>query len=185
MVIWRTQTRTDYLDLAYVDEDDVRYTMAYRLGKLLIWHPIYIEYNTSVDDTFDERHERVPNFPSLSTLIACDEKAKLILQELVQDHADFLPLLSDKIKGKRYYVLFPKTELDCLDEERTEYVHQSPGRKSARVRNYAFKSDCIGDTPIFILPRGTRFDPFVSDRFKQLIENNNLTGLHFKKIWEE
>ena len=184
MVIWRMETRSEFLALAYANEEDLRHTMAYRRGESSIWHPISVEYCTSVDDTFDERHERVPSFPKLPGHITCDENARLILLEFVQEHVAFLPLLSDKIKDKQYYVLFPKTELDCLDVKRLEYGYSLPGKRRPFVKTYAFKSDCIGDTPIFILPRGTRFDPFVSDRFKQLIEDNNLTGLHFKKIWE-
>ena len=183
MVIWKTRTKSDYLDLAYVDEEDARYTMAYRLGTLLTWHPIHVEYNTSVEDTFDERHERVPNFPSLASLITCDDNAVSVLHDLVEDHVDFLPLLSDKIKDKQYYVFYPTTELNCLDVNRVEYGYSLPGKRRPYVKTYAFKADCIGDTPIFILPRGTRFDPFVTDRFKQLIEDNNLTGLEFRKVW--
>ena len=184
MVIWRIETRSDYLDLAYVDEEDTRFTMAYRRGKLLTWRPIYVAYNTSVDDTFDERHERVPNFPRLSGFITCDENAKSVLHDLVSDHVDFLPLLSDKITDKQYFVFYPRIELDCLDVERLEYGFSLPGKRRPYIETYAFQPDCIGDTPIFILPRGTRFDPFVSDRFKDAIESNNLTGLQFKKIWE-
>lgn len=184
MVVWRIRTRSDFLDLAYVNEDDTRYTFAYRRGKLLNWHPFYVEYNTEVDDNYDERHERVPSFLSLSGNITCDEETKSIIDELIHDHVEFLPLLSDTIKGKQYYLLHVKTELDCLDVEQTEYVYSLPGKRRPSVKTYAFKWDCIGATPIFILPRGTPLEPFVSAEFKQLIEDNNLTGLQFKKIWE-
>lgn len=185
MVIWRIKSCWEYMSLAYANGDDVRYVMKYERGELTKWHPVLVKYDTDVSDDTDERFERVSNFPSISGNITCDEEAKSILVDLVYDHAEFLPLLSATITDKQYYILYPKTTLDCLDKERTEYSYLSERKKHLRsIKSYAFHSNRIGDTPMFRLPRGAAFEPFVNDKFKQLIEDYNLTGLQFKKIWE-
>ena len=133
----------------------------------------------------DESLVRVPNFPSISGHIACDEEAKLILDGLVKNHVEFLPLLSHTIKDKQYYILYPKTILDCLNTVRSEFVRLQSGDIRG-MRRYAFRPDSIGNTPIFRLPVAgiSSHRPYVNDRFKQLVEDNKLTGLEFKKVWE-
>lgn len=186
MVIWQMKASTEYLSLAYTNEQpDVRRVMDYEDGKLSTWEPIYVEYASDVYDDMDERYERVPNFPSISGNITCDEESKLILDELVHDHVEFLPLLSHTIKDRQLYILYPKTILDCLDNEQSEFVRTRTGYIRG-ISRHVFRSDCISDTPIFRLPiaGSPSSRPYVSDEFQQLIEDNNLTGLEFWKVWE-
>lgn len=183
MVIWQIEASLEYLYLAYDVERDVRQTSDYSRGKLSKWQPVNVSYATYVSQDTDERHERISNFPAISGNITCDESAKLILHELAQDHIDFLPLQSDTITDRKLYILYPKTELDCLDNEKSEFVRLSSGY-IMRINRHAFKSDCVGDIPIFRLPGGAAFEPYVSEEFKQLIEDNDLTGLEFRKVWE-
>lgn len=186
MVIWQTRTSLDYLSIAYTNEQpDVRRVMDYEDGKLSTWPPIYVEYDTFVYDDMDERYERVPNFPSISGNITCDEESKLILDEFVYAHVEFLPLLSHTIKERQLYILYPKTILDCLDNEKSEFVRTRSGYLRG-IRKHVFKTACIGDTPIFRLPiaGSPSSRPYVNDEFKQLVEDNKLTGLEFRKVWE-
>lgn len=185
MVIWRIRTSGEYQALDYVNKYDVRGTREYKRGELSTWRPFYVVYATDVYDDMDESLVRVPNFPDISGNITCDEEAKLILDEYVHDHAEFLLLLSYTIKDKRYFILYPKTILDCLDNERSEFV-RLPSGYIRGIRRYAFRPDSIGDTPIFRLPVAgiSSHRPYVNDRFKQLVEDNKLTGLEFQKVWE-
>lgn len=185
MVVWLTRTSTEYQALDYVDEYDVRGTRLYMREESSTWRPFYVVYATDVHDDMDARFERVPNFPSIPGNIACDEEAKLILEDLVHDHVEFLPLLSNTIKDKVYYILYPKTVLDCLDTNRSEFVRLQSGYIRG-VRKYSFISDCIGDTPIFRLPFAGSLvsEPFVNNEFKQMVEDNKLTGLEFTRVWE-
>ena len=190
MTIWQVKTGWKYKSLGYDEEHYVKYIMAYRRGELSRWQPVYVGYSNEVYiSDMDEMYDRFPHFPGLSSDIACDEKAKSILDELIHGYVDFLPLASHTITDKQYCILYPKTLLDCLDNERTEFVRTQSGFIFG-VRRYVFKSDCIGDTPIFRLPLPTAdnpspiFCPYVNDEFKQLVEDNNLTGLEFEKVWE-
>ena len=103
-----------------------------------------------------------------------------MLDELVKDHIDFLPLLSDTITDRRLYILHPITELDCLDSERSEFSRLSSGYIMG-IKRHKFKPDCVGDVPIFKLPGNPGTRPYVNDKFKQLIEDYNLTGLEFRR----
>jgi len=185
MVIWQTQTSHLFQALDYVNEYDVRVTLDYVRGRTSLWQPFYVVYATDVYDDMDESLVHVPNFPSLSGHITCDGKAKQLIVGLVRDHVQFLPLLSSTMRDRRYNLLFPKTVLDCLDTEQSEF---GPSRRGniRGIRKYAFRREAIGNTPIFRLPaRGiTSHQPYVNDRFKQLVEANNLTGLKFKRVWQ-
>ena len=121
----------------------------------------------------------------MSASITCNEAVKSILSEAVHAYVEFLPLTSATIKEEQYFVFYPKVILDCLDNEQPDFVRTRTGYIMG-VRRHVFRPDCIGDTPIFRLPiAGSRWGwPYVNDRFKQLIEDNNLTGLEFRKVWE-
>lgn len=185
MVIWQTKASRTYQALDYVNEYDVRSTMAYERGELSTWIPFYVKYATDVYDDMDDRDVRVPNFPRISGNITCDEEAKLILENLVHDHVEFLPLLSHTIKDKQYYILYPKTILNCLDNEQSEFARLK-GKYILGIRKHVFRPRCVGDTPVFRLPvaGSPSGEPYVNDKFKQMVEDNALTGLEFRKVWD-
>ena len=183
MAIWKILADSEYLGLNFADERDIRLTWAYEDGELQEWQPFYVNYITFVTDDTDERYERISNFPRISGFITCDETAKSIIEQSLYSHVDFLPLLSETIKDRRLYVFYATTVLDCLDEEQSENTRLKSGYVVG-IQRHVFKSDCIGDVPIFKLPGDPAHAPYVNDRFKQLIEDNNLTGLKFRKVTE-
>lgn len=156
--------------------------------ELETWNPQEVWYHPL---DFNE-NKGIASFPSWGTVNVCDAKAKQIISGLVDDHVEFLPLIfhkgahpeSSATTGAcdEYYAINPVTILDCLDHERSEFSSFGPLKK---IGKYVFKPDCIREIPIFILPISKRTKLFVTDAFKQLIEDYNLTGLEFKKVWEE
>lgn len=185
MVIWQCRASVDYLALAFAAHGGARSVLDYVNGKSLKWKPVSVEYDTDLYDDTDERHERVPDFLRMSGSITCNEAAKSIVDEAVHEYVEFLPLTSTTIKDEQYYILYPKTILDCLDNEQSEFVRTRTGYIRG-ISKHVFRSDRIGDTPIFRLPvAGSPWGrPYVNDKLKQLIEDNNLTGLEFRKVWE-
>ena len=185
MVIWQVDTSTDYLALAFANDHEARTVLDYVDGKLSKWQPVYVSYDTDVYDYTDERHERIPSFLRFSGSIVCNEKTMSIIEDFIDGYAEFLPLMSNTIRETQYYLLYPTEILDCLDNELTEFARTRSGYITG-IRRHAFRLDCIGDTPIFRLPvAGSLWGwPYVNDRFKQLVEDNNLTGLEFRKVWE-
>lgn len=181
MKIWRIEVDSDYKSLGYDNERHVRQIMSYERGEMPEWRPVYVQ----VVDEWGSKHEHMPSFPGLSMDITCGEESKSILEGLLHGHVDFLPLASHTIRDDQYYIVYPRTILDCLDNELSEFRRMSSGY-IVGVAKYAFKPDCIRATPIFRLPiAGSPIGrPYVNDTFKQLVEDNNLTGLEFRKVWE-
>lgn len=154
-------------------------------GTLSGWHPTYVNYMVWVDDDTDERHERIPNFPRLSSYVACDAEAKLILEPLVHGHAEFLSLLSDTITDKQYYLLRTTTILGQQFMEDNDNISMCDGIiLDFRHQSFILNPSRFGDVAIFRLPGVAAIDVFVTDRFKQLVEDSDLTGLIFEKLWE-
>ena len=91
----------------------------------------------------------------------------------------------DTIKDRQLYILYPKTILDCLDNDLSEFVRLRSGYIIG-IRKHVFEPTYIGETPIFRLPiaGSPSSRPYVNDEFKQLVETNELTGLEFRKVWE-
>lgn len=190
MAIWRIRTDIEYRSLGYVDEFDARKIRLYRRGELPSWPPVFVSYATDAYPDFDPKRAPIPSFPALSSSIACGTRARTVLDELIQDHVEFLPLASYTITDEQYYVMYPKTILRCLEIEEREFSRLQPGRFSGILR-HEFKlhcSDCIGNIPIFKLPTSAFGSPigqpYVNDKFKRLVEDHNLTGLEFSKVWD-
>ena len=185
--VWRLDHNTEDFNAISVDDfntiitlhDGRRHrTFPRRDGtpELATWEPRHVWYhplNFSKD-------KGAANFPSWSGTTVCDAEAKQVIHDLIDDYVEFLPLLSPTIPDTEYHVINILTTLDCLDSEKTEFGYFGSFKT---IEKYVFKSHCIGETPIFKLPI-SRVKLFVTDAFKQLVEDNNLTGLKFRKVWE-
>lgn len=185
MVIWKTEASWDYLSLTDASLADLRHRRAYKAGKLSKWHPTSVDYMIWVSDDTDERHERVPNFPYLSSEIACDAKAKRILQGSIYGHVKFLPLGSETIADRQYFWLRTTSIMGRVVSKDTGIVLARDETKVVfRQRSYILNKKCIDQTPIFRLPGVSEIDVFATDKFKRLVEDNDLTGLVFEMLWE-
>lgn len=186
MAIWQISTDIEFRSLAYDDEPDARKIRLYERGELQSWQQVYVGYATDAYPDFDPKRAPIPSFPALSSSIACGTNARTAFNSLLRDHVDILPLASHTIRDDKYYILYPKTVLDCLDNEESEFARTRSGYIMG-VRRYVFEADCIGNTPMFRLPIGGSpiGEPYVNDNFKRLVEDKNLTGLKFSKVWEE
>lgn len=185
MVIWMIRSSIDYLPLDFADDSEVLHPHDYLTGKTSEWNPIQVTYMTWVSDDTDERHERLSNFPYLSAYFVCDERAKSVLEGPVHEHVEFLPLRSRTIVDKQYYLLRATTLLGRRDADRNETVNPLGDLKLLfRNKPFFFSPGSFDEVPMFRLPGVSEIDVFVSNKFKHLVEENNLTGLEFTKVWE-
>ena len=178
--VWAIMHNID--DYKYLSAYDERYcTFPRRDGtsELATWEPQHLTYESYEEE---DNHLGLCNFPAWCGRSACDLKAKEIIGTLTADDVEFLPLFVPEISHTRYFAIHVLTTLDCLDNERSEFGYF--GDLRMRIDKYEFKPDCIGDTPIFKLPIFNRNSTYVTDSFKQLVEDNDLTGLEFRKVWE-
>ncbi|GEM_PF-2364061 len=147
------------------------------------WKPLNVRF-----DPYDFDNEKnIPNFISLSGFPVCDSKTKVIIQEVVGSSIEFLPLVyytdEDTINTETiYYIINPVEIVDCLDHNNSEFQYLKSGTIS-KILKYSFEPDCTNNTTIFKLKEQRRSGIYVNDDFKQIVEENNLTGLKFKKVW--
>ena len=74
--------------------------------------------------------------------------------------------------------------MDAIDYEKSVYKTFRDGKRILAFKKYAFIPEVVMNTPIFkISDEKTRY-AFVSDEFKQIVENNNLKGFKFVLVWD-
>ncbi len=164
-------------------------------SQLETWVPLEVWYHPL--DFWEERG--LANFPYWGVSLVCDIAARKVIRELLEDHVEFLPLIFQapvadgsfySIKtlrtliGKEYFAINCLRILDCLDLDRSQFDYFDRTRSIRYIVKYEFKPDCLDGVPIFKLPMSNSVETFVTGEFKQLVEDNNLTGLEFRKVWE-
>ena len=155
--------------------------------QLETWEPQRVWYHP-----LDFQEDKgLANFPGWdAAAIVCDLNTQAIIRKLIEDHVEFLPLVyyegfADKEIDSKYFAINVLQILDCLDYERCEFTRFKSTGGIRSVRTFEFKPDCIGGIPIFKLPILRSIRTYVTDEFKQLVEDNNLTGLEFSKVWRK
>ena len=182
MTIWLlNHNLTDFNYLSLHDQRSGTYPRHDGAPELETWNPQEVWYHPA-----DFKREKgIPNFPSWSSSTPVwDAKSQHLMRNLIDESVEFLPLVSPSITDTAYEVINPLRILDCLDYEQSEFAHYEWNKKISDIIKYEFHPRRIGETPIFILPKFKRTKRFVTGEFKQLVEDNNLTGLGFKKVWE-
>ena len=179
--VWRLRRNvTDFNFL--VSRPESIGTLPRRDGTSLIatWKPMEVWYHP----LYFKKSKGIANFPTWSADTVCDAAAKDIIYELVKDCVEFLALSSPRIPETEYFALNCVKVLDCLDMERSEFTRFEKTGGIRGIRKYEFKANCVDGVPVFKLPIRNRVRTFVTNEFKQLVEDNNLTGLEFQKVWE-
>ena len=103
MAIWRTEVDSDYKSLGYDYERHVRQIIElYERGELSVTG-VQCMYRLWMNG--DQSTSDMPSFPGLSMHITCNEETKSILDGLLHEHVDFLPLASHTIRDDQFYIL--------------------------------------------------------------------------------
>jgi hypothetical protein len=107
------------------------------------------------------------------------KKAVEILMPLIEKNVQLLPL---KHPAFEYFRLNVLQLIDAIDYEKSTFRKLSNGRLLT-VKEYVFKPDCLIGVDIFKVPYFTT-NVYVSDRFRQTVLDNKLTGFDFIKLWD-
>ncbi len=110
------------------------------------------------------------------------------LIEKIDEETQFLPVNVVDIKSEKrlgnneYFVANVLGVIDALNLENSNYsVMDLDGEKVYSVRKYAVSTNKIKYKNVFKL-KGDEIPLFVSERFKQLVEESGITGCEFIKI---
>jgi hypothetical protein len=107
------------------------------------------------------------------------KKAVEFLMPLIGNNVQLLPLKHPTFEYFRLNVL---QVIDAIDYEKSTFRKLSNG-KLLTVKEYVFKPDCLMGVDIFKVPYFTT-NVYVSDRFRQTVLDNNLTGFEFIELWD-
>jgi hypothetical protein len=110
---------------------------------------------------------------------AISKRALEILMHLLENKVQVLPLVHPKFE---YFVLNVTNVIDAIDYERSTF-RKLPSGRILTVKKHVFKSEYISNIDIFKVPYFTT-NVYVSDRFRQTVIDNNLSGFDFIELWD-
>lgn len=108
------------------------------------------------------------------------QKAADIMKDNLENDVEFLEL---NVENNKYYAMNIVNVIDALDEENSVF-DTLPGGIRFFFEKYAFLKNKIKDEKIFKIKEEKRSKVFVTEEFKNNIENANLEGFEFIKVWE-
>lgn len=128
-----------------------------------------------------EKNLELSDYPGF-VIPTFSKKALEILYPLIQNSSEYLDLL---FQEKEYYGINVTTVLNVIDYSKSIYKMYSDGSRIMRFQKYAFRMcDDLFDNNIFKIIDEPRRRPFVSEKFKQTVEENKLTGFEFRLVWD-
>lgn len=162
----------DYLDRPQVNDPMDKVDLGLSLKD--VWSPISVTLYEDKDQTQNDKI--TANFMWFLG-ITVDKKAKNILAPLIDHSVEFLPLITSV---GEYWVINISV-IDCLNVNDSVVRKFKEGR-IMDVTKYAFYEEKIKNVHIFLIPELLSISVFVSDEFKQIYEENGLTGLLFSPV---
>ncbi|WP_428262362.1 imm11 family protein [Haliangium sp.] len=140
------------------------------------WNPVKVRRVRA-----DERQEFNPSdFPWLGAhALVMRKRAVDALSAILDPYGELLPLASgDEVE----LFVFNARAVDALDEERSTIIRFPGTSRIIRLTKVAFAEAAIRDVEIFRLPHRTS-PTYVSQRFVDRVEDAELIGLQFKRVW--
>ena len=116
------------------------------------------------------------------TIPVFSRRALEVLRPLIKDSIEELEF---QFEEAEYYGINVTAVLDVIDYSKSEYRTYSDGKRIMVFEKYVFKQcDELKEHNIFKIVDEPRRKAFVSDKFKQMVEENNLSGFKFKLVWD-
>ena len=177
MKIWKLWADVNNYDSLMAMDPDYDYTEITLDGHSMAdkWEPV--ELKRMYGDGL-----LLSDFPHYYGDPVMSEKAINVLSPLINDSVEYLKVIFDE---KNYTMLNITKVLNVIDYEKSEYKRFTSSGRIMRFIKYNFRMcDELLTSDIFKLIDEPRRNPFVSDRFKQYVEDNNLTGFEFELVWD-
>ncbi|MED2840294.1 hypothetical protein P4255_22825 [Bacillus wiedmannii] len=184
MKIWQLKSSTDDYEtfqLLNYEEDKKYFKTSFNSMVSLSdsWTPQFIEV------TDEGKSSDSPIFWGKSGVQIISEKAKNVLEPIVGDTIEFLPLIH-KQTNKKYYAMHVLRVLEALDTNKTIFDKLSSGLIIG-CKKFVFIPYVVQDEPIFKLKINGKVHPnylLVSDQFKNAIVESELKGFQFTEVWD-
>lgn len=116
------------------------------------------------------------------TIPVFSRRALEVLRPLIENSIEVLEFKFDEAE---YYGINVTTVLDVIDYTKSEYRTYSDGKRIMVFEKYVFKEcDELVEHNIFKIKDETRRKAFVTEKFKNVVEENNLLGFKFELVWD-
>ncbi|NPA26526.1 MAG: hypothetical protein GXO36_02855 [Chloroflexi bacterium] len=143
------------------------------------WEPPYLQlFQGEVGQEEEETRKPIPDFINGYIDLACSQRAKEVVEPLVGNQIEFLPLRTEI--GLYWELNIPR--LPCLDVERAKIEWVTEGEVIFRVIRYACRWTVINGHHLFYVSEDWPASRFASEAFRRLVEAHGLTGLVFREI---
>ena len=122
-----------------------------------------------------------------------NEKSKCLIENKYSEFFRFFSIILEDLPNEKYYIIIPLVYLelsDYLDMENTEikYLSDDKSKGIYKIRRYVFLEKTKGHHLFRLMYNNGKsrmfIDWYCDDEFKDFIEENNITGLKFTKIFE-
>ncbi len=108
-----------------------------------------------------------------------NEKAYQVLKPYLEKYCQIFEILS---QDEKIYVVNVTNMINCLDYDKSEIKRFQSSGRVMRVIKYAFKTDKLENEIIFKLPEFPKSIPYVTEKFKKIVEKNDIKGFKFKEL---
>ena len=194
MPFWKISFNSSYAHLLTTDGAEMaafRYVKPVTVGSprsfLSEWQPPSVRFITDEEGRFTEYPEtaepylRDNDFTMYEGALVFNAHAVSVLSPLMGSAVELLPL---RCEEGEFWVLNVLRVLDCLDRERTVFTYFPDGSMKGVIKIF-FHAGCLEDRHIFRLPIHNYSRIYVSQVFKDLVDEHDLRGLRFELApWE-
>lgn len=108
-----------------------------------------------------------------------NEKAYKVLKPYLEKHCQIFETLN---QDEKIYVVNVTDMIDCLDYDKSEIKRFSSSGRVMRIIKYVFKTEKLTNATIFKLPEFPKAISYVTEEFKNVVEENNIKGFKFKEL---
>lgn len=126
--------------------------------------------------------KKLSNAPGFYSHIPVFDKVTLeTVKDLIDDYAEALQL---SCTDGEFYLINVIEILNGIDYNKAQFKTFRDGKRIMRFEKYAFIEAAVNKKHIFKIIDEPLRKPFVSDEFRQRIEDNELKGFKFELVWD-
>lgn len=134
-----------------------------------------------INNTDDGKYLLPTDFPFIVQIVPMfSQRAIDILGDLLRESGQVFPI---QCEGEIYYAFNATNIIDAFDRENAEFKTFKNSQKIMRIVRYAFSEEKLQDVCVFKPKEKIRDGIFVTDSFKTRVEDFNLCGFIFRKVW--
>lgn len=126
-----------------------------------------------------KKYRDFPSFLPSAPIVSIEAKNKI--ESFLEEKVEFLPLIHE---NHSFFLLNIINVIDCVDQNKSIAEFSKKGKKTNYKKIYFNKELINKNDKIFKIPEFPSKYCFVSDEFKEFIENSGLHGPDFDLVWD-